>query len=64
MPDPTLRRSNQPNGSRSAKPALSPYLLEDVAMTRSDVLRARGECDSGSVDPALVKPFEWAVLAA
>jgi hypothetical protein len=28
--------------SRSPKPALNPYYLEDVAMTLSDVLRARG----------------------
>ena len=41
MRQPTHRGSQSPRTVRSAKLSLSPYLLDDVAFTRSDILAAR-----------------------
>jgi hypothetical protein len=48
MADPSVRRAQEPKSSRSAKAAINPYLVEEIAMTRSDVLRARNEIGSAS----------------
>ncbi len=43
MKQPATRLSEQSRATRSARPALDPYFVEDIAMTRSEILRARNE---------------------
>ena len=63
--NPTNSHLAHPRSARSAKPALSPYFLDEVAMTRSEVLLARYESDSGSIEQQPVRsPELTAVLAA
>jgi hypothetical protein len=63
--DPTNRRSEHSRITGSARPSLSPYFVEDVAMTRSDVLRARNDDGPETADLAHVGSPPWvAVLAA
>lgn len=65
MADPSVRRSQEPKSSKSAKAALNPYLVEEIAMTRSDVLRARSEIGSASPVHVLKSSSSWTgVIAA
>lgn len=41
MRNPTTQKAQKPKTARSPRPALSPYFVDEVAMTRSDVLRFR-----------------------
>jgi hypothetical protein len=41
--EPAARASEQSRTTRSAKPGLDPYFVEDVGMTRSEILQARNE---------------------
>ena len=43
MRNPKNNRSGTSRTSRSAKPALSPYFVDEIALTRSDILMARAE---------------------
>ncbi len=43
MKEPATHLSEESRATKSAKPALDPYFVEDVAMTRSEILRARDE---------------------
>ena len=41
MRHPTTKKMQKSQTSRSSKPALSPYFVDEFAMTMSDVIRAR-----------------------
>ena len=59
MHDAASRRPDESRTTRSARPALSPYFVEEVAMTRSDVLRARGDGAPGYVGTVTPRSPEW-----
>lgn len=48
MHHPTTRRATRTT-HRTQKPSLDPYVLDDVAFTLSDILRARAESDPSAV---------------
>jgi hypothetical protein len=43
MRNPNSSRPETLRTTRSAKPALSPYFVEEIALTRSDILLARAD---------------------
>ena len=60
----TNLRSAQWGAARSAKPALSPYFVEEVAMTRSEILRVRDADVFWRVEPVPAEHTAWAGSAA
>ena len=48
MHHPTTRRATRAT-RRTQKPSLDPYVLDDVAFTLSDILRARGQSEPSAV---------------
>ena len=45
----TRTRSATRTAHRTQKPSLDPYVLDDVAFTLSDILRARGQSEPSAV---------------